>query len=83
MSSINLLHYYHNKDQEESAKIALNKANKQSKKPILTEVKALEKFYLAEPYHQDYFDKNPHVPYCIHLIAPKINDLEKKGLFDK
>ena len=45
-------------------------------------VKALEKFYLAEVNHQDYFANNPNVPYCTFVIAPKINKLEKKGLFN-
>lgn len=28
--------------------------------PIVTEIKELESFYLAEEYHQDYFKKHPH-----------------------
>jgi len=31
--------------------------------PIVTEIKPLEKFYLAENYHQDYLTKNPY-GYC-------------------
>lgn len=33
------------------------------KREIVTEVKKLESFYLAEEYHQDYLDKN-HDGYC-------------------
>lgn len=32
-------------------------------KPIVVEVKPLEHFFSAEPYHQDYLDKNPN-GYC-------------------
>ncbi|MDF2558269.1 MAG: peptide methionine sulfoxide reductase [Bacillales bacterium] len=32
-------------------------------KPIVTEVKPLHKYYLAEEYHQDYLEKNPD-GYC-------------------
>ena len=62
--------------------ISLERAYNIIKKPITTEVKALEKFYLAEVNHQDYFANNPNVPYCTFVIAPKINKLEKKGLFN-
>ena len=74
--------YFHNQEQENSVKTALKKAEKIFKKPITTEVKALEKFYLAEVNHQDYLANNPNVPYCTFVIAPKINKLEKKGLFN-
>ena len=74
--------YFHNQEQENSVKKALKKAEKILKKPITTEVKALDKFYLAEVNHQDYFENNPNVPYCTFVIAPKINKLEKKGLFN-
>ena len=74
--------YFHNQEQENSVKTALKKAEKIFKKPITTEVKALKKFYLAEVNHQDYFANNPNVPYCTFVIAPKINKLEKKGLFN-
>ena len=33
------------------------------KRPITTEVKPLENYYLAEEYHQKYLEKNPH-GYC-------------------
>ena len=62
--------------------ISLERAYNIIKKPITTEVKALDKFYLAEVSHQDYFANNPNVPYCTFVIAPKINKLEKKGLFN-
>ena len=39
-------------------------------KPIAIEVKPLEKFYLAEDYHQNYLDKNPG-GYC-HIGVDKI-----------
>jgi peptide-methionine (S)-S-oxide reductase len=47
-------------------------------KPIVTEIKKLEEFYLAEGYHQDYFEKNREAPYCEGVIAPKIEKLVAK-----
>ena len=46
--------------------------------PIVTEVAPLLKFYPAEDYHQEYFEKNPHAPYCIMVISPKIKKVRAK-----
>ena len=40
--------------------------------PIVTEVVALQRYYAAEPYHQDYFASNPNQGYCQVVIAPKL-----------
>lgn len=40
--------------------------------PIVTEIVALEAFYPAEEYHQDFFARNPGHPYCRMVIAPKM-----------
>ena len=42
------------------------------KSDIVTEIKGYEKFYIAEDYHQNYFNKNPNVPYCNFVIKPKL-----------
>lgn len=39
------------------------KIQEQYMKPIVTEVKPLEKYYVAEEYHQNYLEKNPN-GYC-------------------
>ncbi len=43
---------------------------------IVTEISALQKFYPAEGYHQDYYQKNSSQPYCQVVIAPKLRKLE-------
>lgn len=45
---------------------------------VTTEVAPLEKFYPAEDYHQDYFNKNPEQGYCQVIINPKLEKLTKK-----
>ncbi|ALE53272.1 methionine sulfoxide reductase A [Candidatus Thioglobus autotrophicus] len=40
---------------------------------IVTEVSALDVFYPAENYHQNYFNNNPDQAYCRMLIMPKLN----------
>jgi peptide-methionine (S)-S-oxide reductase len=43
---------------------------------VTTEIVPLTAFYRAEEYHQDYFRKNPHAPYCAFVISPKVQKLE-------
>ncbi len=40
--------------------------------PIVTEVMPLERFYEAEPYHQDYAERNPAQPYIFFNALPKV-----------
>lgn len=56
---------------------AINKA-KVFSKPIATQVVALEKFYDAEDYHQDYMKKNPNQPYIVYHDRPKLAALKEK-----
>ena len=44
----------------------------------MTEIVALEKFYEAEAYHQDYLVKNPDQPYIVRFDKPKLVDLKAK-----
>lgn len=39
---------------------------------IVTSVEPLDKFYSAEEYHQNYFDRNRDQPYCKLIINPKV-----------
>lgn len=48
--------------------------------PIVTEIEPLRKYFPAEPYHQDYFNRNPGNSYCQFAIPPKLAKLEKLKL---
>ena len=48
--------------------------------PIVTEVTKLDKFYMAEDYHQEYFANNPYQPYCMAVVAPKVSKFRKHFL---
>lgn len=59
--------------------------------PIVTEVTEVTElcavsqqltFWPAEPYHQDYYAKNPNQAYCQAVVAPKIAKLRKQ-FFDR
>ena len=46
--------------------------------PIVTEITALDTFYPAEDYHQEYFQRNPNQGYCQVVIAPKVAKFRQK-----
>ncbi len=71
---------YANDAQKRAAETFIKKLNDSDPhgKPVVTEVKPLEKFYEAEDYHRNYFKNNPAQPYCQIIIEPKVQKLEKE-----
>jgi peptide methionine sulfoxide reductase MsrA len=55
----------------------INNSNKEGGK-VVTEVLLLGKFYEAEDYHKDYFEKNPNQAYCQVIINPKLDKVKQK-----
>ena len=45
--------------------------------PIVTEITAFDTFYVAEDYHQNYFNENGSQPYCNMVIRPKLEKFRK------
>jgi peptide-methionine (S)-S-oxide reductase len=43
--------------------------------PVVTEITPAGDFYIAENYHQDYYQNNPEQGYCAIVIPPKIAKL--------
>ncbi|MGM0592080.1 MAG: peptide-methionine (S)-S-oxide reductase MsrA [Halobacteriota archaeon] len=72
--------FVHDDDQREQAAsyIAALESNGVFDDPIVTEVSALDVFYEAEAYHQDYYEKNPNQPYCVVNIEPKLTKLRER-----
>lgn len=67
--------YYVNDQDRETIVNAVAEEQKKYKKPIVTEVKKLKNFYIAEEYHQKFLDKNPG-GYC-HIDLSKVEKYEK------
>jgi peptide-methionine (S)-S-oxide reductase len=59
------------------AYIAQLNAAKVYRKPIVTRVGPLERFYPAEAYHQDYLTLHPNQPYIAYNDLPKVANLKK------
>ena len=45
--------------------------------PIVTELAPASRFYEAERYHQEYFERNPGQPYCQFVVEPKVAKFRK------
>lgn len=70
--------YYHNekhREQAEAYKAQLDASGAWSK-PIVTEIVALDNYYPAENYHQNYFNNNPDQGYCAFVVRPKVEKFQ-------
>jgi peptide-methionine (S)-S-oxide reductase len=74
--------FYHDDEQKKVAEELIKDLNAQQiwDRPIVTEVTKLDKFYMAEDYHQEYFARNPYQPYCMAVVAPKVSKFRKHFL---
>lgn len=73
---------YSTEEQKMEIDRVIKRIQKGLEKPIVTEVKKLDKFYPAESYHKDYYDKNRINPYCTFVIRPKVEKIKKKYKLD-
>jgi len=72
--------FYTTSEQKEKAEkfIAdINSSNEMGAK-IVTEVAPLDKFYIAENYHQDYYANHKDAGYCELVINPKLEKVQKR-----
>ena len=64
-------------EQLAAAEASRDRAQLTFRRPIATEIRSAPTFYPAEDYHQAYYEKNGHEPYC-HVVPVKV--LEEQGL---
>lgn len=71
--------FYHNEEQKKVAEDIIKEFGKEKvyDDPIVTEVTPFDKFYVAEDYHFNYFEKNKNQPYCQFVVAPKVEKFKK------
>ncbi len=76
--------FYHNAEQQKEAEFYKQKLNEEKAfaNPIVTEIAVASEFYVAEDYHQNYYNENGEAPYCQFVIAPKLEKF-KKAFADK
>lgn len=72
---------WYKNDQEASTarevKQELDNSGKYSK-PIATEITALNRFWIAEDYHQNYYEIHPNDPYIRSVSRPKVEKFMKE-----
>ena len=71
--------FYHNDQQKRQAEEYQAKLDQSGAfaAPIVTEISPFTKFYAAEKYHQDYYERYPEQDYCRAVIGPKLEKLRK------
>ena len=70
--------FYHNEEQKVAGETILRNLQAHYKETIGTELLPVEAFYVAEEYHQKYYDSNRDAPFCKAIIDPKLSKLRKK-----
>jgi peptide-methionine (S)-S-oxide reductase len=67
--------YTTSETQLKAATASRDKAQEKFSAKIVTEIVPLTKFWKAEDYHQNYFERNPNQAYCRATIPPKLAKL--------
>jgi peptide-methionine (S)-S-oxide reductase len=72
--------FYHDDEQKREAEQIIDQIQLEEiwSNPVVTEITALNNYYQAEDYHQDYFSQNPQNQYCNMVVAPKLAKFKKK-----
>ena len=72
--------FYHTPEQKKIAEevIAAVTREKLYDNPIVTEIVPAGSWYEAEPYHQEYFARNPLQGYCTAVVGPKVIKFRKQ-----
>jgi peptide-methionine (S)-S-oxide reductase len=71
--------YYTSDEQRVAAEKAIVDLNaaRTFPNPVVTTVEGAPKFFVAEPYHQEYYVNNSSQPYCQFVVAPKVKKFQK------
>ncbi|MEZ5055435.1 MAG: peptide-methionine (S)-S-oxide reductase MsrA [Saprospiraceae bacterium] len=70
--------FYHNEAQRTSTEAFIKKEASEFSDPIVTKVSPYMEFWVAEGYHQDYYEHNPGNPYVQKVSKPKVTKVTKK-----
>jgi len=72
--------FYHSPEQKRIAEDLIATFNREKiyANPIVTEVVSAGTWFEAEPYHQEYFARNPFQGYCTAVVGPKVLKFRKQ-----
>lgn len=71
--------FYHDEEQKAIAEQVIKEltASKTWSEPIVTQVVPFKEFFIAEDYHQEYFQLHGEQPYCQLVVSPKVAKFRK------
>jgi len=72
--------FYHSLEQKQIAEEVIEVVTKEQiyPNPLVTEIVPAGTWYEAEPYHQEYFARNPFQGYCTAVVGPKVVKFRKQ-----
>jgi peptide-methionine (S)-S-oxide reductase len=72
--------FYTSEEQRRTAEQIISELNAERHwpNPIVTTVEPATKFFVAEDYHQEYYENNSSQPYCQFVVAPKVKKFQQK-----
>jgi peptide-methionine (S)-S-oxide reductase len=67
--------FFHDEEQQRLAGEFRQRLNESQafRNPVVTEIAPFTEFFVAEDYHQNYFNEHGEAPYCQFVIAPKLD----------
>jgi len=71
--------FYHSPEQKAAAENYIARLVEENTfgKPIVTALSPAQTFYVAEDYHQNYYNRNKDQSYCHFVITPKVEKVRK------
>lgn len=70
--------FYHDAAQKSKAEAFFKQQAGHFDRPIATQLAPYKEFWVAEGYHQDYYDHHPENPYIQRISKPKVAKVEKR-----
>jgi peptide methionine sulfoxide reductase msrA/msrB len=72
--------FYHGTEQKELAEAYIKELDNSGKfdRPVVTALSPYKEFWVAEAYHQDYYEHHPENPYIQSVSRPKVEKVEKE-----
>ena len=72
--------FYLSAEQSECARSVVDELTRKRvfSAPIVTEIVAATRYFVAEDYHQRYFELNARQPYCQFVVSPKVAKFRKQ-----
>ena len=69
--------FYHDDEQKQAVDAFMKAQVANFSQPIVTEVTSYGTYWVAEEYHQDYYESHPGNPYIANVSKPKVEKVKK------